>query len=213
MNFIFSIHKNYVDLIFKKEKPFEFRNILPKQINLGDIIYIYETAKNKGCQKIVGEVSVESIIDLCPNQKYPMYGAWSLIDYYMKYIEKEPLLAQLFKENKQYQLEEYKFGCLLPYALSPYYMDLIKSGKYPDYNSYMTEDNKKVDLANHYMYKCDDWLRKIGFYNYDDKSYWKYAIQIKPITYYDFPKEITTFINQKGEQIQHPPQSWMYTLN
>ena len=213
MNVIFSVRKKYVDKIILNEKIFEFRNVLPKQFKIGETIYIYETAKNGGKRKIVGELIAEDIINLNPQGKTPMYGCWSFLDYYVETIEKDIESANRFKEMKKYNPENYKFGSLITFALSPYYSEIVKEGKHPNFNPFREEDNKKLKLADKYMYACDDWLRNQGFYDDDDKSYWKYAIKFRVNKIYEIPVELNEFLNQNGEKIVHPPQSWMYTLN
>lgn len=213
MNMIFSVENQYIEKIFNNKKPFEFRNNLPKEIRIGDTIYIYETYKNGGKKKIVGEVIVEDLIDLRPNGKTPMFGAWNFIDYYMEYIKKDKEKAELFKIAKEINLPNYKFGCFITYALAPLYMEMIRNGKYPDYNYFYKEDNKLVQEGDECLRRCDDWLRDIGYYNWDDKSYWKYAIKIRPIKTYKTPVDIQKFKDKNNNYIKKAPQSWMYTNN
>ena len=213
MNMIFSVENQYTEKIFNNKKPFEFRNNLPKEIRIGDTIYIYETYKNGGQKKIVGEVIVEDLIDLRPNGETPMFGAWNFIDYYMEHVEKDKEKAKLFKIAKEINLPDYKFGCLITYAFSPFYMNMIKEGKYPNYNSFCKEDNKLVQEGDECLRRCDDWLRNIGYYSWDDSSYWQYAIKIRPIKKYDIPIDIKKFKDKNGNFIKKAPQSWMYTNN
>ena len=213
MNVIFSIHKDFTEKIFNKEKIFEFRNTIPQSTPLGGKIFFYETSKNGGSKKVVGEATIRDIIDLRPNGQTPMYGCWNFIDYYVEHIEKDLISAKCFTEMKQYNPENYKFGSLITFALSPKYTKTIKQGEYPHYDCSAKEDNKKVDLANLYMNKCDDWLRNMGYYNDDDRSFWRYAIELDDIKKYSTPFEITDFYKKNGERIQKAPQGWMYTLN
>ena len=79
---MFPIHKNWVEMIFDGTKKFEFRNKLPKDLNVGMKIYFYETLGNmkqgitpvsetnpmprywcsyEGTGQVVGEATVKEI--------------------------------------------------------------------------------------------------------------------------------------------------------
>lgn len=212
MNIILSVHKQWLDKIFSNEKIYEFRNFIPKNLKENDTIYFYETSKNNGSKKIVGECRLKSTFPLTNNGKFPMFGCYHFIEKYMKIIENDEEKAKLFEECKKYQLEEYKFGSLLSFALSPSAMKNIKNGIYPKFNLFYDE-HELVDLGRTYMEKCDSWLMNMGYYDSDSSSYWEYAWELKDVKKYDKPLEIDNFYNKYGEKVIYPPQSYLYVQN
>ena len=211
MAILMSIHKNFIDKIFSGNKPFDFRNILPKNLSINDKIYFYETSKNNGCRKIVGEACVEEIISLLsPKGEYPIFGAYNFIDCFCQKLYPNEDFAEKFKECRQYKIKNYKFGSQLDFALSPDCMEFVKRGEYPPTQLLiLPKIAGETALANNLICKCDDWLREIGFYN-NDTSYWKYAIKLCNIQKYESPLSLAAFTDKKGNVIKRPPQSWMY---
>ena len=88
MDIMMSIHKEWVDKILSGKKPFEFRKKLPKNFSAGDKIYIYETSKQNGLQKVIGECKVKHILNFANDKgKLPCFGCYPLIKYFMKHIK------------------------------------------------------------------------------------------------------------------------------
>lgn len=227
MNIITSIHRKYTEKIFSGEKPFEFRSKLPNDFGIGDIIYIYETSKNKGVKKVIAECKVKNIIKLTNDKgEYSCFGAYHFIDYYFSHIKHQEDIAEKFrtvKEEFKDKFTNYKYGFIINYALSDIELDHIrKTGRpYDTFTEFPNgyQDKRLVKLLNdnektyNCIKECDEWLSNIGFYYNYDESYWKYAIELTEIKKYDKPKEISEFIGRNGVALKRPPQSWCYTTS
>lgn len=210
MNIILPVHKHWIEKIFSGEKIYEFRNYIPKHLKPNDTIYFYETSKNGGVQKVVGECKVKSFRNLTYDGIYPMFGCYSFIEDYMEIMEKKPEEAQLFKECKENQLAEFKLGATLCFALSEKAMEDIKNGEYPKYDHYDKTSNEARKLGNLYMEKCDNWLSSIGFYDDGGESTWKYAWCLTDVKKYLTTLELKNFKKINGEFVVKPPQSYIY---
>ena len=64
--------------------------------------------------------------------------------------------------------------------------------------------------SENYIRECDDWLKKIGYYNDCEESYYKYGIVLTNITKFDTPISINDINDKNGDPIKTAPQSWMY---
>lgn len=207
-----SLRPRWAAQILIGEKPFEFRSVLPKRLLAGDTIYLYETGYQGGRKAVVGECLVKSIIKLTNDKgEFPCFGSYHFIDWYAEHIAKDPDAALMFAEAKKYNLENYKWGSHITFALCPEAMAYIKAGKYPDpydkHISHYSSDKRSRGLID----SCDLWLRSMGFYDWDDKSYWKYAIEIDSPQEYSQPNSLSAFFKaDSDETIKTPPQSWMY---
>lgn len=225
MNIIISLHREWTEKITENIKPFEFRTKLPKNLKIGDTLFLYETSKHGGQKKIIGECKVKSILPLT-NEKgeYPMYGAYNLIDYYYNKIKHLPEIGEKFRKVKEEfgnKLENYRYGSEISYAFSEKELEsLRKTGNLLNLwdttkNSFDDEELKEIlddnEKAYKYIEECDDWLRSIGFYNDGEESFWTYAIEIYDVKKYDVPKSLNEFNNQNGNPIAVAPQSWCYT--
>jgi predicted transcriptional regulator len=231
-NAIFSIHKDYIEKILDKTKPFEFRSVLLKDLEPGSTIYLYETSKNGGCKKIVGEVKVSDIQKLSVNQflynKKVCYGCWDFIDWYARNILKDNQMAEKYTEAKkeEYLLPDYKLGYILHFALSEKDMEYIKDNHIPlsllDYevfseivsieerNALLDNRTKSMDIIE----KCNKWLDSMGFYNKDsgENTSWKYAIELKNPIRYKTPLDLEDFISYEEKIISKAPQSFLYAF-
>ena len=228
MDIIVSLHNNWCQKIFKKEKPFEFRNTIPKNTKENDCIYFYETKKNGGKGKIVGEAKIKRIIPLRNNKgEWPCLGAYHFIDYFFENIKKQKEIAEKFRQSKKFEgkFENYKFGFIINYALSDLELESIrKTGRpiniwkqYPAgyKNAELVQLLKEHEKINECIAECDNWLSSIGFYDECDERKWKYAFELSEIKEYAFPENLSTFCYFKGnklERIQRAPQSWKYTV-
>ena len=212
MDILMSVHKKYLSEIFAGNKPFEFRNVLPKNLSKGDTIYFYETSKNGGCKKIVGEAKIKDFHFLLNSEgEYPLLGAYNFIDFWCENFLHNSVYAEQFRLCKKYNLTNYKYGSQIDFALSYFCMKYIMQDEWPPIEITMLPNViKERKMANDLLKECDRWLRKIGFYNEYDESYWKYAIEINNIKKYDFPISLAAFTDNRGNIIKGPPQSWMY---
>lgn len=214
MNCIFSIKKEYSDLIFDGTKPFEFRNICPK-LNENDKIYLYET-KSSGCGKVVGYFTVDDIEEI--NHKKIKIGTYLYIDTYAKlFCDKETQSA--INKIKQIHFDNYYDS----YALDFLFMDdkiieeMIKTHK-PFQRDFWQMSREEIIAYNalrqkqtDFLTDCDQWLNKIGFYNYyGDESTWKYQITIKDIIKFETPIDISAFKLRNGKSLTKAPQSFCY---
>ena len=207
MNIIMPLHSCWSHKILDGSKPFEFRNRLLKDFGIGDIVYIYEAGHQGGCKMVVGEFTVKNIIKLTDDEgRYPVYGCYYFIDWYLHNIAKEPYAAEQFKLCKDIKLANYKLGSILPFAMNPDAMEPIKHGSYPPPLSKDTTDEQ----VNKWIDNCDSWLYSIGFYDNCLESYWKYAIEVEGAETYKEPRPLSSFANRSGESITYVPQSMIY---
>jgi predicted transcriptional regulator len=206
-------------MILNGEKTIEFRTRLPKNMHSGTTIYIYETANKGGSKKVVGECKVDYIIPvLNENKKWPIYGAYPFIDYFFENIKGDKEKAEHYKKLKEEfdKYDKYRYGFILGYAFSEYELEsLRKEGTFVDtWKIFDTKLVRKIiddnDYSNKQIEECDNWLRKIGFYNDFEESYYEYGIVLKDVVKYNVPKELSEFIGTNNEKITRPPQSWMY---
>ena len=224
MNIILPVHKKWCDKILSGEKPFDFRTKIPKELNIGDKIYLNKKKKNGGSGKIVGNCKVEEFIRLTDkNGKYPCFGAYFFIDYYFEKIVKDKNIAEKFKSVKKEfdgKFEQYKFGFIINYALCDKELEHIrKTGRpidtfrqFPFANDktlqQILEENEKTNKC---IVACDEWLSKIGFYDEYDESKWNYAIKICDVEKYDEPYKITELTDKNHYYFKKAPQSFAYT--
>ena len=220
MDIIVSLHKNWSQQILEGQKTIEFRSRLPKEIKSGTTMYFYESSKNGGARKVVGQCEVDYIISVVsPTGGWPLYGAFPFIDYYFREIEKDTITANHFREiieefdNKKYP---YRYGYSLCYAFSPIELNSLKNtGKLIDLTAnidykLINQLSKEKEKSETYIQKCDQWLTEIGFYDDGGESKYKYGIVLKNIEKYDEPLPLESFLDKRGNVIMKAPQSWMY---
>lgn len=58
-NYILSVKPKFVDKILTGEKKFEYRRVVPKDIKMGDVVYIYSTTPVK---KVIGYFVISMVI-------------------------------------------------------------------------------------------------------------------------------------------------------
>ena len=219
MDIIYSLHKIWCDQIFNGKKPIEFRTKLPKNLKKDTVIYLYETSKNDGCQKIVGECAVDYVINVLSDEgEWPFVGCVPFLEYYFRNVNKNDAVADKYKEvlSKHKNLKNYKYGYILKYAFCEDELshinktgELIDTFKITDYN-YLQKLFKEYEISEKYMKEVDEWLKKIGFYNNYDETNYKYGIVLKNIKKYKTPLPLSAFKDKNGNIIQKPPQSYMY---
>lgn len=220
MNILLPLYKKWSEMILAGEKPLEFRTRLPKDFEVGTTIYLYETLKNGGCGRVVGECRVNQILNVQNKAgKWPTFGAYPFIDYYYEHVacdkEKAEHLRRI-KEQFADKFPRYKYGFILQYAFSEDNLNNILQNGEP-IDTWKIMDIKKVhkilddiELGNKAIEECDKWLTKIGFYNEMEESYYKYGIELTNIVRYPTPKSLSDFTDRHGMPIKKAPQSFQY---
>ena len=213
MDCMFSMKKEYVDLIFNGIKPFDFRNVCPK-LDEGDKVYLYET-KSFGCGKVVGYFIVQNISEI-PHSKI---GTYLYIDTYAKMFCDEKIQESVNKA-KQVEFENYYNSYVLEFLfMDELIEEMIKTHKPPVIDVWkmnkdeMKEYNQIKQKQTDFCQTCDEWLKKIGFYNEYDESTWKYQINIKNVVKFEKPIDVNKFQLRNGKFIKRGPQNFYYIKN
>lgn len=213
MSILMSMYNVWCNKILDGSKPIEFRNNIGKNFNIGETIYLYESGKNNGQKKIVGEVKIKDIKSI-PKSKVGTYG---MIEYYANNIITDKKLRDTIMYAYNYDLPNYDKNYRLDWMFLPWVLDELKTkDKLPDlFGMPQAERNdffKKQKKAQQIQEECDDWLRSIGYYNeYDETFYKNYIVLENPIKY-STPLELSDFKNLAGEDIKRAPQSWCYAI-
>lgn len=215
MNAIFSLYKDFTNLILSGEKDLEFRNKNIK-VNKGDKIYMYETKKNGGRGKVVGYFVVEEMVEI-PKHKLGCYNF--LLHYAIKKGLKEETISQI-KKALSIDLECYDNSIVTNYLFDEEYLNFLIENKRPmTFNESFERSlkdpsfyNKLSKRSDDYCKEVDAWLSKIGFYNQYDESTWKYYIKISSYKKFEKPLNISDFRLINGECLKVAPQSFCYTL-
>lgn len=219
MNIIYSLHKCWCDKIFEGIKTIEFRTKLPKKLKSGTILYLYETAKNGGCQKIVGQCEVDYVIPvLSKDGEWPIIGCYPFMEYFYRNIKKDEDTAEYFKKLKEEfdTYENYRYGFILNYSHSNDELEsLRKTGTLLDYwkvnnLTIINRISKDREESEKYTTECDNWLESIGFYNEFGETNYQYGIVLKNIQKYKIPLSLSQFKDKNGVFIKKPPQSYVY---
>lgn len=223
MNIIISLYNHWSQQILSGIKPLEFRTKLPKDIKIGDTIYLYETRKHDGAGAIVGECKLNGIINVL-NEKgeWPVCGSYPFIDFYCEHIKCDKDCAEQYRKVKEEFLnkfERYKHGYIIDFAFSEKELDHIRKNGTPIDLMSITDFKElnillnEIEKSHKIICECDNWLTKIGFYNECLESNYKYAYVLSNVKKYETPIPLTNFKDQKGNTISKAPQSWMYTLS
>lgn len=209
MNAIFSTDKYFLDLIFDKTKNIEFRKTLVKNLHQGDKIYFYET-KRHGSGMVVGYATIKDIVKI----KHLRAGTMFLLPFYVeKYgTEEEKKTVDLMMSV---DLENYDNSLLLDYLFDEKSLNEAKRTKKPrgfslnnrEIPKFLEQQRKAQNLCS----KCDDWGRKIGFYDNFGESSWDYAYILEDPKRFDAPKKVSEFKGLKGT-ITTAPQSFCYLI-
>lgn len=215
MNIIYAIHKKYSNLIFSGEKNLEFRMKIGVNVHKGDTVFFYETKRAAGLGKVSGSATIGDIIPI----SYHKVGTYFMLPYYVEKYGTEEEKAAVVKALN-INLSNYDKSIVLSYLFDDHLLDYMKENddlpdffKYPPFHGYtVAEFNERHKKAKDLCTRCDEWAKKIGFYNEEDTSYWKYAIILKKIHQFSKPRPIESFRNKKGDRIKKAPQSWCYTI-
>ena len=201
-----------IDKIIECKKSFEFRTKLPKELQTGTKIYVYEPLKRGGCKKIVGEFTVGKILDCA----YPI-GAYPFMPYFCKNILNNETYAEKFEIALNTPMPHYKKGSAVRFALDEDAIKYIQdTGEWPKlFNEYLEHSQinvnwKKIEETSKVIGQCDEWLIKMGFYNDMLESNYKYALEILNPIKYDEPKELHEFKKLDGNSVLKAPQGFIY---
>lgn len=199
-NFVLRLDKNK---LITTRKTFEFRTRLPKELETGTKIYIYEPAKKGGCRKVVGEFQVGKIL----NCDYHI-GSYPFMPYFCRNVLKNEEYAEKFETALHAEMPDFKAGTAINFALDENSMKIIeKTGRYPDF---IEQNQNKVKKTREIIEQCDQWLSKLGFYNEYSESNYKYALEtVNPIRY-ETPKELSEFTKLDGTPVLKAPQGFVY---
>lgn len=209
MNIIISIHNIWANKILSGTKTLEFRNSLPKNIQAGDKVFIYETYFNGGRKSVVGYAKIESF-DTIPVKG--RIGFCSFLDYYAEKIIKSPEILKRVQRCNSIELPEYDHSIVYKYMFNDEWLDFMEKNKtLPEVNYFNPIHMKYLNSADKLSSECDDWLTNIGYYNEFCESFYKYYIEISNPVRFNFPIPITEFIGKNDKYLAKAPQSWCYT--
>lgn len=212
MDILMSLHKIWVDKILDGTKILEFRKSIGKDFNIGSTVYIYETAKNGGLQKVVGQFTIKDIVKLDGKSKV---ATFDLLPYYCKNVIKENDTLSVVNKAFSIELPNYNNSIKLSYIYNINFLESLRdTGSFPDLlkmseleiKQYYSNQEKSKSLVS----ACDKWLTDIGFYNEYGESNYKYYIEIKDVVKFKKPLILTCFIGRNGKVIERAPQSWCY---
>lgn len=210
MDILMSFHRKWTEQIFQGEKPLEFRSKIGKEFTIGKTVYMYETKKDNGSQRIVGEFEIADI------QRLPLskVGTYGLLPYFCKNILRDKEALEQVEKAYDINLPNYDNAIKLDYL---YDLDLLtKLSKNEPFSFFdmsfdevqIHENNRKK--ADNLIKLCDNWLFSIGFYNQYGETSYNYYLEIKDILKYEVPLNLVDFKNTKDEKLKTPPQSWCY---
>lgn len=205
-----SVHKPYTDRVFNGTKMMEFRKRIGKDVHCGDTIYVYETKKNSGSGSVIGSVKIKSIL-LIPKIKV---GTYFLLPYYVEQYGTEEE-KETVKRAMRIKFDGYNSSLVLSYlfqadALSYIEKNNVPPSPWPLYGSSLKEYNEAKRKEGDLCARCDEWGKKIGFYNQYDESDWKIAILLENPVLFKTPKKIEEFRGRNGNRLTRAPQSWCY---
>ncbi len=206
MAILMSLHKKWAHMILDGKKPFEFRKKIGKDWKAGDTVYIYETSKNGGSQKIVGKFVVKDVKAI---QKCRL-GCYSFLEYYCEHIIKDMEALAAVRTAYEKDVPGYNNSVKLTYLYLPEVLDSLINHKDLPYSYYDEEYQEKKEKGNALVEACDAWLSEIGFYDDYDESNYKYYIEVETPERFKEPLNLSDFKSREDKEITRPPQSWMY---
>lgn len=210
MRILMSLYNVWCDKLLDGTKTVEFRNNIGKDFKPGDTILLYESARNKGCKKIVGEVKIKSIGTI----KRSRMGAYGMMEYYLENIKKDKDALKAFRYATSLDIKNYDgpFVASLMFC-NDQLKDLVEKGKAEITslsNSKYEVYTQNRERAEQLLKECDEWLHTIGYYNKRDETRYKAYIEVKSPKRYKKPKELSSIKDLNGKVIEKAPQSWQY---
>lgn len=236
MDALIPIHKDWASLIFSGIKLSDFRNQYPAKLSNGSIVYLYETAKNGGCQKVVGEFTVDKIIDINKPStedelKFKALITQPFILDYLEKIENDADTAEFFRNIIRLSQEKnIPYEDVAPFATSSTAMKyILNTGKTPDSMTIAAEQTENTDLFNYFskvesiteeiekekvpailaIKNCFKWLLEMGLCYKGDYS--NFAIGISNVQKYKRPIPLDKFtVIKTKKKINFAPQTLIY---
>lgn len=213
MNILMSLHKIWANKILDSQKKLEFRNNIGKEFKVGSKIYIYETAKNNGSQKVIGECRIKNITHF----ERTNLGCYPLLGYYCENIIKDKEATSAVKKMYEIDVPNYKDGIKCSYIFQSEILMDFENKSLHDLINMSRKDREEYyklrDKSDKLVKECDDWLYSIGFYNEDGESFYKNYIEVDNPIKYKEGRELSSFIGQNNSPIKRAPQSWCYCQN
>lgn len=211
MAILMSLYNIWCDKILDGSKPLEFRNNIGKQFKPGEIIYLYETSKNNGRKKVVGEVKIKDIKEI-PKSKCGCYG---FLPYFAENIIADKEIKDAIMYAYNFDLPNYDGIFKMKWMFLPKHLEHFKeTGEFPNFFLMEEEElddyEKKSSAAQSVLEECDNWLDSMGYYNEFYESYYKNYIEVETPIRYTTPLNLEDFVNLKDEKITKAPQSWCY---
>jgi predicted transcriptional regulator len=106
---LLSIHREYVDMIFRGEKKVELRKVRPRSLKKGDFVLVYATSPQRA---IVGIFEIDSIIENNPQSLWNSVREEAGISYpkFMEYFAKSEVgfaivIGRKYRFEKQLGLD------------------------------------------------------------------------------------------------------------
>ena len=236
MDALIPIHKDWASLIFSGIKLSDFRNQYPAKLSSGSIVYLYETAENGGCQKVVGQFTVDKIININKPSiedelKFKALITQPFILDYLEKIENDTDIAEKFRNTIRLSQEKnIPYEDVASFATSSIAMEyILNTGEAPDSMTIAAEQTENTDLFNYFskvksiteeiekekvpavlaIKNCFKWLLEIGLCYKDDYS--KFAIGIKNACKYEKPISLDNFaVTKTKKRINFAPQTLIY---
>ena len=213
MDVIFSIRKNFLDLIFDGTKNIEFRKRIGKDIHEGDTIYFYETKAAGGSGMVVGEAKIKNIKPI----ERKKIGSYILLPYYVEKYGSEEEKEQI-KKILDIHVSGYDDSVVLSYIFDNWSLDYMKKNdRLPDPRRNPIWKDASVYNDTHWKAqmlceRADRWGKQIGFYDTLDECCWNWIIELENPIKYSSEKYINEFTDKSGlSRITSAPQSWCYT--
>ena len=199
------MYKKWSDMILDNKKPFEFRNKIGREFHIDDTIYLYESSKNGGCQKVVGQANISSINKI----KHTDCDTVLFLEYFLNDVLKNPEYAKQWNKTKNVDLPEYGAYMKLSNIFCDDYLKALKDNNARTF-VYNRDFFKRKKLSSEIANAADEWLYSIGYYNSLGQTTYDYAIGLYNTKRYILPLDLDNFENNKGEIITQAPQSWCY---
>lgn len=210
MNCMFTMSKEYIDLIFNGKKPFDFKNVSPN-LKEDDKVYLFDSLQ----KKVRGYYTVKDISEI--NYKELKIGTYLFIDTFAKMFCDEKIQKSVNKA-KQVEFENHYNSYVLEFLfMDDLIEEMIKTHKPPVIDVWkmnqdeMKEYNLIKQKQTDFLSYCDNWLRQIGFYNYyGDESTWTYKIDIKKVVKFEQPIDVNKFQKMNGAYLKTAPKNFCY---
>ena len=202
MSVLMPLYNKWINMIFSGEKTLEFRSRIGKDFKPGTIIYLYESAKNGGCKKVVGQCTIKDIKKI----EHSKCDTVFFMAYFLNNILKNKYYLDKWKEVYAFKLDNYDDRIKLSNILCLDYLQALQNGEKFEYTS---DALKRKDVSAQISNDCDEWLYKIGYWNAWGETNYNYAIELCDVIKYEKPISLQEFTNN-GKIIERAPQSWCY---